>query len=122
MDPNSQPSYCKNPAHDRLLAVQTDESPSHEKDYNQQLDGPPELGILREKKYLATSDALACLLSLTCLAGAVITVSPQYSGYLGFQHQFQIIGALLNIMNLCLLALAPKVFILLEAQVGFSSP
>lgn len=82
----------------------------------------PGFGEPRRKKLMEIADAAAVIISLVLFALAFITVSPSTSipWKLGLTRQFQIIGLLLSAMNLCLLSLAPKIFVLVEARFGHS--
>lgn len=82
----------------------------------------PGFGEPRRKKLVEIADAAAVVISLVLFALAFITVSPSTSipWKLGLTRQFQIIGLLLSVMNLCLLSLAPKIFVLVEARFGHS--
>ena len=82
----------------------------------------PGFGEPRRKKLIEIADIVAVVVSLVLFAIAFITVSPSTSipWKLGLTRQFQIIGLLLSAMNQCLLSLAPKIFVLVEARFGHS--
>ena len=82
----------------------------------------PGYGEPRRKKLIEIADIVAVVVSLVLFAIAFITVSPSTSipWKLGLTRQLQIIGLLLSAMNQCLLSLAPKIFVLLEARFGHS--
>lgn len=82
----------------------------------------PGFGKPRRKRLIEIADVVAVVASLVLFAIAFITVSPSTSTpwKLGLTRQFQIVGFLLSAMNQCLLSLAPKVFVLVEARFGNS--
>ena len=82
----------------------------------------PGFGEPRRKKLIEIADIVAVVVSLVLFAIAFKTVLPSTSipWKLGLTRQFQIIGLLLSAMNQCLLSLAPKIFVLVEARFGHS--
>ncbi|OQV09701.1 hypothetical protein CLAIMM_13793 [Cladophialophora immunda] len=68
-------------------------------------------------------DALATLLSMLCLIGAIVVVNPSfsYSAYLGYTEQIIVVGFLLGIMTQCMLRTVPHAFLLIEARYGQST-
>ena len=79
-------------------------------------------GILSRKKLLHATEILAVLVSIICLAAAVIVVSPSLTvaWKLGVKRQLQVIGFSLSIMNQCFRIASPKLFLIIEATIGRS--
>jgi hypothetical protein len=68
-------------------------------------------------------DAIAVLLSVLCLAAAVIVISPSlhYAAQLQYTRQIIAVGFLLGIMNQCLQRTAPYLFIIIETRLGHAT-
>lgn len=67
-------------------------------------------------------NVLAVTTSLLCLAAASVSVGPWtlVPWKLGLRRQFQVVGFLLSVMNLCFQTVAPQFFVMIEAQFGYS--
>lgn len=81
------------------------------------------LGKPERKGSINWVDALATLLSILCLIGAIVVVNPSfsYSAYLGYTEQIIAVGFLLGIMTQCMLRTVPHAFLLIEARYGQST-
>ena len=75
------------------------------------------LGKPSRKQHFKISDVLILFVSWICFAIAVIAITPRLdvAWTLRVQHQLQLIGLMLSIMNQCLNILAPKLWIMVEA-------
>ena len=84
---------------------------------------PTSLGSPTAKRRLHKMQILSTVCSLTSLALAIATVANEsLSWRLGVQnHQLIVLGFLLGIMQLCLVSVAPGMFLLLEARFGPST-
>ncbi|MCJ1337916.1 hypothetical protein MMC09_003200 [Bachmanniomyces sp. S44760] len=84
-------------------------------------DGPA-LGKPRAKPFLNVIDVLAVVVSIASLIAAICVITPDLapSWRLGFEGQIIVIGFLLSIMNLCMMRVAPILFLNLEARWGNS--
>lgn len=85
-------------------------------------DNPP-LGLPATKKRFRTQDILVGVISLLCLAMAVLSVASEpVSWHLGVgNNQLIVVGFLISIMSLCLNSVAPNLFLLFEAKFGNST-
>lgn len=81
------------------------------------------LGQPQHKAYFSKSDLLAVLGSCSCLAISFYVVTPRLtlSWRLGYEGQIIVIGLLMSIMANCMKAVAPTLFLVLEAQWGSST-
>ncbi|KAL9111284.1 MAG: hypothetical protein Q9187_007941 [Circinaria calcarea] len=88
------------------------------------LKGPdgPALGKPRAKPFVNGIDVLAVVASIASLIAAICVITPDWtpSWRLGFEGQIVVIGFLLSIMNLCMMRVAPLLFLNLEARWGNS--
>ncbi|MCJ1368646.1 hypothetical protein MMC16_007791 [Acarospora aff. strigata] len=80
------------------------------------------VGKPRAKSFLNSIDVLAVLTSVASLIASIFVIMPDRSPswQLGFEGQIIVIGFLLSIMNLCMMTVAPNLFLLLEARWGNS--
>lgn len=86
------------------------------------LNGPT-VGKPRAKPLLNILDVFAVLASIASLIASICVITPDrsLSWRLGFEGQIIVIGFLLSIMNLCMMRVAPTLFLVLEARWGKSS-
>ncbi|KAI4184291.1 MAG: hypothetical protein L6R41_004841 [Letrouitia leprolyta] len=89
---------------------------------SRQPSGPP-LGIPATKKRFHTTQLVAAIISLLCLALAITAVADErVSWHLGRNNrQLIVLGFLLSIMNLNLSSVMPMLFLILEARFGPST-
>ena len=76
------------------------------------------LGKPSRKQHFKILDVLILIVSWICFAIAVIAITPRLNvaWTLRLQHQLELIGLMLSIMNLCLRNLATKLWIMAEAS------
>ena len=84
---------------------------------------PRHYGKPSRKPLVNIVDAIAVLLSVLCLAAAVIAISPslRYAAQLQYTRQIIAVGFLLGIMNQCLQRITPYLFIIIETRLGHST-
>jgi hypothetical protein len=80
------------------------------------------VGKPRAKPFLNSIDVLAVLTSIASLIASICVITPNWtpSWRLRFEGQIIVIGFLLSIMNLCMMRIAPTLFLILEARWGNS--
>ena len=80
------------------------------------------LGSPERKHLVDLVGLLALVVSLLCLIGACVSVSPgtPIPWRLGLKRQLQVVGLLLSVMIQCFLVVMPKFFIIVEARFGQS--
>ena len=80
------------------------------------------LGESERKHIFDIYHLLTVLISFLCLIAAFILVGPWTSipWKLGLKRQFQAIGFLLSVMNLCLETVTPQFYVMIEARFGHS--
>lgn len=99
-------------------AASTGKSPTHHQAGASDADRVSHsLGEPTRKKNLDILDLLVVLGSWICLAIAVISITPRLdvAWTLRLKHQLQVLGLMLSIMSQCLIIVAPKLFIMVEA-------
>ena len=87
------------------------------------VNGNTSLGKPRKKRRVDQLDITAVTVSLLCLVATSVIVAPSLSipYQLGLKRQLQVVGFLLSVMNLCLQAVTPKLFVRIEARFGPST-
>ena len=86
-----------------------------------QVDGAA-MGKPRANSVLNIIDVVAVLASIASLVASICVITPNWnlSWRLDFEGQIVVIGFLLSIMNLCMMRVAPTLFLILEARWGNS--
>jgi hypothetical protein len=81
------------------------------------------LGQPQQKSYFDKTDLYVVLYSFLCLAVSICVVTPCLSlaWRLGYEWQIVVIGFLMSNMAICMSALAPTLFLVLEARWGSST-
>ncbi|KAL9102775.1 MAG: hypothetical protein Q9163_002093 [Psora crenata] len=84
--------------------------------------GEGAVGKPRAKPILNSIDVLAIFTSVASLIASICVITPDWSPswQLGFEGQIIVIGFLLSVMNLCMMRIAPTLFLILETRWGNS--